>query len=723
MAMDSKKPNINVNNGYNGGLNSAMKSSSSFDPRSKKNQNNKGGAASPQKAVKKKLITEGVKKAAQVYGVPEAATESILNTDTGKEAVDAAASAPTITEGAKDAAKVITKKVFIQSIPLIILPFLFLLLIFIIIFSKDTFGGLGDDTDTYEELRGEITKVVSSYRSKTNVDGNLILATLVAYNDMEDIENEEISSKNMAYMKKQVSKLAEYQIMTTKTCSYDSSTMRKIASNDDLIGEANYNCVSDMEGESYSISIDEGKIDDDNSGGVYYWNLIDEGFIFDYYNDYMINKDDKNSSENDEVISNIISEIYDYYNMMDKQSFIGITSICSNGITVDGVTMNFEDYIKGVVYSELGGKQVPIEALKAQAVAARSVALYVTNNCTRELVNNNVQSYREGHEANPNIAEAVDSTMGQYLSWNEKPFYAAFSTFPPIDGNCNVTCDDSSCSADLYYDWNKKLGSHRVSIPKGLSYFNIEDYVYALTFKGHCTGMSQLGAWYDAESGLTYEEILEKYYSDQVVLTVGATEGLEKDANGFLKRVSRATIDNPYYYANSPDYSNGYIGLGTNEGECAWYAVRRTNEIIATMGLQNEYSYVTSGGNGNGFCYASDYNQFEHSNNPNDPNLKAGSLISWNSSEHSYGHIAVVEAVYRDSNGDITSIDISEAGVSFGNPVKAGLTNSRELWSYNGPDILKKRSLVCEDNGCQNFRNINMNTIKYNFICYLKVVK
>lgn len=313
MAMDSKKPKINVNNGYNGDLNNAVKSSPSFDPRAKQNANPKNG-------IKKELIKTGIKKAAQAYGVPEAATEQLLNSSTGEEALNAASSAPTISQGAVEGTKVIIRKTLIKNIPLIAGPFLIILLFFIIIFSKDTFGGIGDGTDQYEELRKEIGSVISKYSSKTDVDGVLILATLIGYNDMEDIENNASNSKNMAYLKKQVSKLAEYQIMTTKTCSDDSSTMRKIASNDDFLSETNNKCVSEEVDESYSLSIEEGKITDDNSGSVYYWNLIDEGFIFDFYNDYMPNKSDANSSENTKKISEIISEIYLYYASLKEAS-------------------------------------------------------------------------------------------------------------------------------------------------------------------------------------------------------------------------------------------------------------------------------------------------------------------------------------------------------------------------------------------------------------------
>ena len=313
MAMDSKKPKINVNNGYNGDLNNAVKSSPSFDPRAKQNANPKNG-------IKKELIKTGIKKAAQAYGVPEAATEQLLNSSTGEEALNAASSAPTISQGAVEGTKVIIRKTLIKNIPLIAGPFLIILLFFIIIFSKDTFGGIGDGTDQYEELRKEIGSVISKYSSKTDVDGVLILATLIGYNDMEDIENNASNSKNMAYLKKQVSKLAEYQIMTTKTCSDDSSTMRKIASNDDFLSETNNKCVSEEVDESYSLSIEEGKITDDNSGSVYYWNLIDEGFIFDFYNDYMPNKSDADSSENTKKISEIISEIYLYYASLKEAS-------------------------------------------------------------------------------------------------------------------------------------------------------------------------------------------------------------------------------------------------------------------------------------------------------------------------------------------------------------------------------------------------------------------
>ncbi|MBQ7136601.1 MAG: M23 family metallopeptidase [Bacilli bacterium] len=171
---------------------------------------------------------------------------------------------------------------------------------------------MGDGTDIYEDLRKEIGSTISDYQGRADIDGVLILATLIGYNDNEGIEDSGTAVKNIANMKRQVDKLASYQIMVTKDCSDDSSTIRKIASNDSLFNEENRNCVAGVDEESYSLSIEEGEFDNDNSGSVYYWNLIDEEFIFDYYNEYMVNRI-HNTSENHEKIEEIISEIYSYY--------------------------------------------------------------------------------------------------------------------------------------------------------------------------------------------------------------------------------------------------------------------------------------------------------------------------------------------------------------------------------------------------------------------------
>lgn len=297
----------------------------------------------PKALMKKKLLTEGIKKAGAAYGVPEAATEKVLETETGQEALDAAASAPSITAGAEEAVKVVLKKELYPKILVGVCgPFLLIVIFFLLVFGKDSFGGMGmggcfgdDCNDVYDELREEIGKEISNYQYKTEIDGILILSTLIGYNDSEKLDSEYEIEKNMSYMKKQVPKLASYQVMMTKDCDDDSSTMRKIASNDDFLldTEENRKCVVGTESTTYSTSIEEGEYDDDNSGSVYYWNLIDEEFIFEYYNDYMPNKS-SNTSANEEKINEIISEIYLYYESL-KDSYEN-AELFSKYFTCDG---------------------------------------------------------------------------------------------------------------------------------------------------------------------------------------------------------------------------------------------------------------------------------------------------------------------------------------------------------------------------------------------------
>ncbi len=252
---------------------------------------------------KKTVLKEGIKKGAAAYGVPEAATDAILNTETGNEALNVASNASSLSEGTINAVKVIVTKSLIKYLPLLFLPLLLIMIIFVLLFGRSAFS----DFSVFDSLEEEIKDVASKYSYRADIDETLILATLIGYN----LEGE--SSIDIDYLKSKVEMLVKYQLITNTACEYDSSNIRKIASNDDwLNGEANYNCVSDMEGQTYTLSIEQGNYDDDNSGSAYYWNLIDEGFIFDFYNEYMINKDD-NTSENIKKIDEIIDSIYEYY--------------------------------------------------------------------------------------------------------------------------------------------------------------------------------------------------------------------------------------------------------------------------------------------------------------------------------------------------------------------------------------------------------------------------
>ncbi|MBV9464038.1 MAG: SpoIID/LytB domain-containing protein [Verrucomicrobiae bacterium] len=82
-------------------------------------------------------------------------------------------------------------------------------------------------------------------------------------------------------------------------------------------------------------------------------------------------------------------------------------------------TLDVEDYLEGVVGREMSASW-PVEALKAQAVAARSHALYSSEqslNAQYDLVANISQAYRGRDERDARVIGAVRATRGQVLTY------------------------------------------------------------------------------------------------------------------------------------------------------------------------------------------------------------------------------------------------------------------------------------------------------------------
>ena len=127
-------------------------------------------------------------------------------------------------------------------------------------------------------------------------------------------------------------------------------------------------------------------------------------------------------------------------------------------------------------------------------------------------------------------------------------------------------------------------------------------------------------------------------------------------------------------------------------------------EILGTLGKDKR---VSNGGNGGDFCYAPDYASFEKKYDVYD--VKPGDVISWRNGA-SYGHVAIIEAVYRDSSGKPTKVLISEAynklGSGYGTYYKASngrtyLVNNdsgktkNSPWRIVGVDSHSDTALLC----------------------------
>lgn len=109
--------------------------------------------------------------------------------------------------------------------------------------------------------------------------------------------------------------------------------------------------------------------------------------------------------------------------------------------------VDLEEYIKGVVPAEMSPSWHP-EALKAQAVVARTYALYQRMlNKSREYdlvatVQDQVYQGRQG--VDQRVQEAVESTRGIAVAYQNAPIYAAFSSTAagPTEDAANVWSKD-----------------------------------------------------------------------------------------------------------------------------------------------------------------------------------------------------------------------------------------------------------------------------------------
>ena len=191
---------------------------------------------------------------------------------------------------------------------------------------------------------------------------------------------------------------------------------------------------------------------------------------------------------------------------MDKDL---VVNYCSKVAIVNGEDAgeyDFEDYIAGVVYAEVGLLNNE-EVYKAFAVAARNYLL------THSTENNGVCSIEDSSyfqtftpTNNQKVIEAVNATKGEFLYNDGKLVSTQYDAF------CWYENDDN------YYtlkQQNQKIPSDWVEQNVDIAY---RSYKCATgSNHGHGNGMSQYGSYYLASvQGYTYDKILTYYYRGNI---------------------------------------------------------------------------------------------------------------------------------------------------------------------------------------------------------------
>ena len=167
----------------------------------------------------------------------------------------------------------------------------------------------------------------------------------------------------------------------------------------------------------------------------------------------------------------------------------------------DIIEIDFEQYIATVVMSEIGTSN--LEAAKAQAIAARTYAVYkgVLTGKTISDSASIAQSYRAQRYASglyPICVQGTNETKGQILSYNGKVINAVYS-----DSNGGRT-----------YSAKEVWGSEKTYL---VAQTDVWDAAVGKQKNGHGVGMSQSGCKYAAKQGIGYKEILSFYYPGTII--------------------------------------------------------------------------------------------------------------------------------------------------------------------------------------------------------------
>ncbi len=184
---------------------------------------------------------------------------------------------------------------------------------------------------------------------------------------------------------------------------------------------------------------------------------------------------------------------------------------CQVNVTGTGVIDLEEDYLPAVVTCENGGAN--LEALKAQAIAARSVAYY--NMATEGEIcdSQGCQVFSCGTNPLPEAIQAVQETSGIYLMYSDTLTYGFY-----VAGDNNTSgpnCVGVSGSTEQWVTYNQ-----------GQSGTNVEQTELGLVIPTGDPSYGQnrgcMGQWgarcLENENGADYLEILRFYYGEDIEL-------------------------------------------------------------------------------------------------------------------------------------------------------------------------------------------------------------
>jgi len=190
---------------------------------------------------------------------------------------------------------------------------------------------------------------------------------------------------------------------------------------------------------------------------------------------------------------------------------------CEIDVEGVGVIGMEDDYLPHVIQCENGGAN--LEALKAQAIAARSVAYYAIETSGGICDSQGCQVYSCGADPAPIHYQAVNETSGQYLMFNNTLTYGFY-----------VAGDSSVASPECIGVDGNAATEHWITYNAGRSNTDVEQtelgFVHQPGDNGYGQNRGCMGQWsarcLENDNGFGVTAILQFFYGDDIGIVQGA---------------------------------------------------------------------------------------------------------------------------------------------------------------------------------------------------------
>lgn len=404
---------------------------------------------------------------------------------------------------------------------------------------------------------------------------------------------------------------------------------------------------------------------DNMTDSVYFYNLLDS-FVEDYYSEYLTKGSGyaEEGTQRYEDAKDLIDDIYALYDMMGPNQTCTTTGqyICRS----DGGSENFsgsrDEFLKSIaniVIEDMNRSGILASLTMAQAAVESANGSSLLSREYSNYYGMTAGSCAPARRADTTITVVYPGTGGNSCSgnayWDGTVVWMCNSSgkdcqwYRVYDSFANSTADHSRLLSNSNYQCQGiTTPEEAIACVQAGGYATASHYQSTIMSVINTYNLTQydIGVWDGTVADGTGEALYE--------ICEGITNGSGTISSGGS---FTSGVCGPNNSVNDPD---GFWSTHNifKSPQCTWYAHGRALQILtnAGMSLDAAKSNLRPMHGDAGEWYDQNEN-FSSSMNVNEP--RQGAIIVWQQADY-WGHVAVIEKVNTDANGNPVSVDISE---------------------------------------------------------------